>query len=529
MTKTALDYSQMIREALADPSPRDSVDRVKTAVAKELEALDASAQVKSTNYFNHTFAPDFVLRWRDNTERSVFIRITDEPEWLAEDISYVTAHAPLVLDLSQRPKDTDLGVLRDAAAEHQAMVSGPEALERLIDRKPDDSTATMVSNALAQGGRGLFVQDEAVEFAQAVASGFDAAAQAETARTASAVEEITENLGEVQASRMTRVLQAVWEGSDGRLEDFPGTRDLSGRLNLDSLRYLLNYMDSGDRTFWQRIGRGVRLRDLTELGIELPNPNVSRLIQANLDVLQARACAVFGNPMAIDGADAVELTWSIRDRFLTLEGPSYFVLTSESKEEIEPKIRPGQPVPSIDDFIERADPDALDEVTLRTGTELVIVHNEEGPINGDRLTEVAGQRATTTGVEKAKVKSPTGRVTVDFRTATGTRQTRSNLLMADLLQATIPLVLTLEDDDRESLAEFLAYEGVSEDVTAVALDMDGLSEDDGEAADEAFVDDQVPVGESVDPEVMGDEGATLTMEEILDAIARFDNEGPSQD
>lgn len=512
----------MIRDALADPSPRDSVDRVKSAVAKELEALDASAQIKSTDYFNHTFAPDFVLRWNDNTERSVFIRITDEPEWLAEDISYVTADSPLVLDLAQRPEGTDLGVLRDAAGEHRAMVSEPEALERLIDRKSDDSTAAMVSNALTQGGRGLFVQNDAVEFAQAVAAGFDAAAQIEVAGTASAVDEIEENLGEVQASRMTRVLQAVWEGSDGRLEEFPGARDLSGRLNLDSLRYLLSYLESDDRTFWQRIGRGVRLRDLTDLGLELPNDNVTRLIQANLDVIQARACAVFGNPMAIDSTDrAGGLTWSMRDRFLTLEGPSYFVLTSESKEELEPKIRAGQPVPSIEAFIERADPNSLDEVTLRTGTELVIVHNEEGPINGERLTEVAGQRATTTGIERAKVKSPSGRVTVDFKTATGTRQTRSNLRMADLLQTTIPLVLSLEDDDREFLAEFLAYEVANDDATAVEIDMPGFEEVEGEAVDEDSEDNELGDDER------DDGGEAITFAEILDQIARLDEDGPN--
>lgn len=480
---TSSDYSRLIREALGDPSPRESVERVKFAVAQELSALDTSARVTSTNYFNHTFAPDFVLRWDDRSERSVFLRLSDEPEWLAEDIALVAADAPLVLDLAQRPDDADLGVLTEAADQHRAMVSQPEALERLIARKPTDTTASMVSNALAQGGRGLFVGDDAVDFAETVASGFDAASQAESGGTAEAITELHDSLGEAQASRMTRVLQAVWESSEGLLADFPGERDLSGRLNLDSLRYLLTYVERDDKPFWQRVGRGLRLRDITDLGIKMPDANITRLIQANLDVLQARACAVFGNPLAIDG-DTPELDWSMRDGFLSLEGPTYFVLASETKAELEPKIKDGQVVPGIDTFVKRATPGVLDEVSLRTGTEVVIVRNEEGTIDSDRLTEVAGHRSTTTGVEKAKVKSPTGRVTVGFKTATGTRQTRSNLLMADLLQASIPLILTLEEEQRESLSDFLAYEATNADPTAVTLSIDEISSDEDEESDE---------------------------------------------
>lgn len=471
---TNFELSRLIEDALDDPSPQESVFRVKTAVANELAALDPTAKIKATNHFNHTFAPDLVLSWRDHLQRNVFLRLTDDIGWLAEDISLIESDGPLVLDLAQRPERVEepdgLAELAESAREKRAMVSQPEALERLIDRKRNDSTAGMVSNALAQGGRGVFVGDSAVKFAEVVAAGFDAAAEVEAEPTAEAIREISDNLGGAQAWRMTRVLQAVWEGSSGRLDLFPGQADLSGRLNLASLEYLVTYMESDDPQFWQRVGRGLTLGDITGLSLELPNENISRLIQANLDVIAARACAIFDNPMGMGkDRDNSELEWGIRGGYLSLEAPKFFAIVAETKSDLEPKMPTGQPMPSVEVFIERATTSDLEEVTLRSGSEVLTLRNEDEPIDGDRLTEVAGSYTAETVVSHALARSFSGRVTLDFGSSSGTGQTRARLLMADMLTTTIPLTVSLEHDDAEALGEFLAYEASPDDITSVAL------------------------------------------------------------
>jgi hypothetical protein len=462
------DLSRLIIDALDDPSPVESVFRVKTAVANELSSLDPTATVKATGHFNHTFAPDFVMSWRDRVERNVFLRLTDDPAWLSEEIGLIESDAPLVLDLAQRTLEPeDVAGLAQAAQGTRAMVSQPEALERLIDRRADDSTASMVSNALAQGGRGVFIGGRAVEFAEAVAAGFHGAADVEAEITAEAIEEISESLGEPQAWRMTRVLQAVWEGSSGRLDMFPGKADLSGRLNLDSLEYLLTYMESDDSDFWRRVGRGLTLGDITGLSIQLPNDNISRLIQANLDVIAARSSAVFDNSLGVEAV--TELVWGTRGGYLSLEAPKFFAIVAETKKILEPKIPRDQPLPSVDVFIARADGRDLEEVTLRSGSEVLTLRNEDTAIDGDRLREVAATYTAATDVSNATARSASGRVTLDYATSSGTGHTRSRLLIADLLATTIPLMVSLEETDANELAEFLAYETAPDDLTSVTL------------------------------------------------------------
>jgi hypothetical protein len=470
------DLSRLIVDALDDPSPQESVFRVKTAVANELAALDPTAIIKATNHFNHTFAPDFVLTWRDRLERNVFLRLTEDIAWLSDDVNLIESNAPLVLDLAQRPlEQADVAALAEATRDKHAMISQPEALERLIDRRADDSTASMVSNALAQGGRGVFVGERAIDFAEAVAAGFTGASEVESESTKEAIGDITESLGEPQAWRMTRVLQAVWEGSSGRLDLFPGKADLSGRLNLDSLEYLLTYMESDDSEFWRRVGRGLTLGDITGLSLQLPNSNISRLIQANLDVISARASAVFDNSLGVDAA--TELAWGIRGGYLSLETPKFFAIVAETKKALEPKILSEQMLPSVNEFIERADGSDLEEVTLRSGSEVMTLRNEDGAIDGDRLTEVAATYTAATHVSNATARSASGRVTLDYATSSGTGHTRSRLLMADLLATTIPLMVSLDDPSSDALADFLAYEATPDDLTSVTL-FDELEEPD---------------------------------------------------
>ncbi|MBN9612425.1 MAG: hypothetical protein J0H64_02980, partial [Actinobacteria bacterium] len=230
-------FAAQILGGLFDPSPSESIFRVKDAVARELCALDVTAKIHSTDYFNHTFAPDFVMTWPDETSRRVYLRLTYDLRALADDVALIDSTDPLIFGLTSPESVAAQTVVDEAIANTDAMFTEPSALERLIDRKQSDSTANMLSNALAQGGRGSFVADQAVELAEVVSRGFDAAAQVEFKPTAKAVQAMEHRLGGPQAWRMNRVLQAVWEGSEGSLTQFPGGADTSGRLNPESLRY----------------------------------------------------------------------------------------------------------------------------------------------------------------------------------------------------------------------------------------------------------------------------------------------------
>ena len=369
-------------------------------------------------------------------------------------------------------------------ADTDAMFTEPSALERLIDRKQSDSTANMLSNALAQGGRGTFVADQAVDLADVVARGFDAAAQVEFEPTAEAVTAIEHRLGGPQAWRMNRVLQAVWEGSEGSLTQFPGGADTSGRLNPESLRYLVKYMRTDDEGFWKRVGRGLRLSDLETLDFDTDSDNIQRLVKANLDVIAARAVVVKSDPLGLDSAAEGELfRWARRGRHIRFEAPNLFAILGGAKKDLDDAEKDAAQAVSVERFIERSDSFDLIEVSVHSGPEHISAKIDEGAISTERLRGLSATFEGAGEVAQSIVSTRSGRVNVDLAERTGTGVTRSKILMADLVATTIPLVYDLPEEYRDALAEFLAYE---KDDGQTPVDMSELDDEDEDGNDEDY-------------------------------------------
>lgn len=469
-------FATQILDGLFDPSPRESIFRVKDAVAKELSALDTTAKIRSTNYFNHTFAPDFVMTWPDETSRRVYLRLTYDLDALVDDVALIDSSDPLIFGLTSQESVRAQPAIDEVIADTNAMFTEPSALERLIDRKQSDSTANMLSNALAQGGRGTFVAEQAIDLADVVARGFDAAAQVEFEPTAQAVSAIEDRLGGPQAWRMNRVLQAVWEGSQGSLTNFPGGADTSGRLNPESLRYLVKYMRTDDLGFWKRVGRGLRLSDLETLDFDSDADNIQLLVGANLDVIAARAAVVKSDPLGLDSAGEGEVfRWARRGRHISFECPNLFALLGEAKKDLDDVDKDTAQAVSVERFIDRADGFDLVEVSVHSGPEHISAKIDEGAISTERLRGLSATFEGAGEVAQSIVATRSGRVNVDLAERTGTGVTRSNILMSDLLATTIALVYELPPEHREALAEFLVYE---KDEGQMPLDMSALDEDD---------------------------------------------------
>ena len=462
-------FTALIYDSLMDPSPSESVFRVKNAVSKELEALDSTATILRTEYFNHTFAPDFVLRWRDSSERKVFLRSTYNLDTVAEDIRLIDSDNPLVFGLT--PTSEAPTSLTSAIDDKRAMFTDPAAVEEVIDLKTDVPVARMLGNALAQGGRGLLTGQRPASFVRQVAHGFEGAREVRHDDTADAVEEITTTLEPPQAWRMTRVLQAVWEGSEGPLDSFPGTPDLSGKLNTESLQYLITYMDGGDREFWRRIGRKLTLQQLTELRPGEKQQEFENLIRANLDVIHAGAGVVLAEELNLDGlAEDVAFHFGHRGGFVSFSGARFSVLLGELKKDVEGKAQEPNDGISADDVIRRKPDLGLTDITFRVGAEGVTYTSDTAELDRDRLLGLAGQwRDQMVRAKTAVAKSFSGRIHVDFTTRLAWRQTNSHVLMADLLTTAIPLLHDLADGEGQALRDYLAFDRTEQVEGAVAL------------------------------------------------------------
>lgn len=454
-------FSSLIAEGLYDPSPKESAFRVKNTVSLELENLDPTAKIHRTDYFNHTFAPDFVMSWPDQIDRHVYLRFTYDLGSVADDVTLIGRRNAFIFGLT-RPEDDQAGLdsIADAASKNDAMFTDAEAIENLITRKKTSATVNMLNNALAQGGKGVLLGGQANDLAQTIESGFTGAEQISVEPTSDAVLAIKETLDTPQAWRMNRVLQAVWEGSSGALEAFPGERDLSGKLNSDALQYLVSYMETDDLGFWRRVGRTLKIPQIEALKTDGISRNVNRLIKANLDVLRARAYAVFQDPLGVETsttADDGGFCWSVQSGRVRLSGPNFYATVGETKSELKHDSSDGRGGITVPAFVNRSSETKLNEVTIRSNRDIVIARNEDGALDKDRLLGLSSQLGPGAELLEATVQSTTGRVTADFRTYTGTGQTRSNVLLADLVLSSLPLLQDFSEAEKKNLRDFLTY------------------------------------------------------------------------
>lgn len=478
-----LQFTAQIQEGLFDPSPRESVFRVKNAVSKELFELDPTACIHQTDYFNHTFAPDFVLTWPDQAERHVFLRLSHNLVAVTDDLSLIDRKNPLVIGLTPPSlDDPDLDLLTEATSSAEAMFTDPDALESLIQTKKGRPAINLLNNALAQGGRGLLTQERAKTLSDIVEKGFSGAVEADFSPTLDAVNALTDSLYAPQAWRINRVLQAIWEGSAAPTDLFPGDPDLSGQLNVEALQYLISYMDTDDLSFWRRVGRNLTVPQISRLNGRTNSQNINRLVQANLDVIKARACSVIEDPFGIASvSDSHEPTWTVRDERLLFSGADFHVLVGETKADLLSKEPSREDYGiSVNYFVERAHETNLNEVTMRDGRDVITAKNEDGELDSDHLLGLASQLGPSAEVTEAVAQSSSGRVTANFLNLTGTGQTRSNILLADLLTTALPLLHSFDAEGLHAFRKALAFEKVTTQDVAL-FDFDSRHPDDSGA------------------------------------------------
>jgi len=468
-----------VEDALLDRDMRESEHRVKETVADALSTFDPSASVRVTSYFNHTFAPDMVLSW-GKAERSVFLRFTDNLHELSEDIDLLDRDDPLVFGLStpsmDAVKETRLDERTRAA---DILLTTPSAVDELSSRGTLAATDRMLRNSLAHGGRGALIGPaEANGLADTFDNGFTAASRGQVGGTRLALNAISEYFADGQARRLNRVVQAVWEGGGSRLDQYPGDPELSAEVGDLSLIYLLQYMDPPNPAFWRGVGRTLNLEQLFALAKAdvAGHESFQHLVNANLDVLRARACMVLDMSM-YDSEAPPALRWGVdlplRDTSpaLTLRGPAFQAFVTRRKDELQPRLPAGAGGLSVADFVERTATAHVAAVNASVGGSHITLSDDSGTTHTD-FVKAATSGLPNTQVDRATVSTLSGRVAVDFAQRCGTAVTRSDTLAADLLIATTSLLVDLNVEQRELLTTFLTITARSAEPLPETLNFD---------------------------------------------------------
>ncbi len=449
-------FAEALRQAFGQPLADDRIQGVKPVVTSRLLRFDRNMVVKWTDYFNHSLAPDMVLNWpRENRQRHVFLRPSARLGWLTQDLKQIGSGHPILLSLVVPDAGPSVTTeqLQDEASAFETLVTYPAALDEIDSTRRDRPIVEILSQAVLQGGKGFMQRADAERASSVTATGFEAAEGLDAPGTKVATDLMEELLEPSQAGRMTRMLQAVWEGHGGSLTNFPGRPDFSGPLTDDDVVYLLDTIETEDSDFWRSVGRTMTLAQLARLEIADPSPGLQRLVGANLDRLIAKALRVRSD-LAMEAAQTPR--WLIAQGCLAMRGLDWtaYVAPSKIEELPEQQSRSGVGVQALR---KRTSERKLDvgNVQLRKG-DMAITYETTGNanvVNDQDLTQLASSNAQ---VVRATV-SLTGarRLVCDFTTATASGHTRAVFGVAELMRTAIPIFLELPEDEASVVADLL--------------------------------------------------------------------------
>lgn len=459
---TDLPFREALEADYSDYSPRDTIQRVKSAVIQGIEALDARAKIHSTEYFNHSFAPDLVLRWADGRDRYVYVRLTSDVEATVDDIARVAAQKPIIFQVipGELPAERIAHeAVQERAQRDATLVTNARGVEALANARQQDSVVGLLTGALAEHGRGVVDDRRAAAVTASVSQGFAGARELKVDAVVEAASVVDELLETVSAAKMHRLLQAVWIGSGGRSDLFPSRTEVGTELDDASLAFLLDQAEIADLEFWRRVSSGI---DLARLGHLVGGSwsNLRWLITANLHRLEARVCHVVDAQQGLDEIGQDALAWVIHRGRLALRSQSFYAYVAELSADLQDIPGTGTDGISIEQLRARsAGRTTITSVWLADAREEVAFTSvlNEDVVQSGRIDAVATSLGGTR-VRRARAILPGGKALVlDLASSSASSVTRATLSLAEIVGYGLPLLRELDDAVHAQLAE-LTYD-----------------------------------------------------------------------
>jgi hypothetical protein len=489
-----------LRSHLADLGPtemRTFAPIVKQFVADEIVKLDKTVSIFSTEYFDHAFAPDLVMRWgSQRSERFVYLRAGDPTRFLFEDTRLLTDTKPLVVSIdaereaNERHKlsgadDTDQAAEADAADEaivaiepelrakaldSDTLLLGIDATVDMTNEAQTDTAVRLLAQGLLQGGRGVANQEFVREASANVRSGFAGAEVGDVAVTARLIQTLTTSLAATEASRMTRVLRAIWDGNGQDSSRFPGSDSL-GPLGDDDLRYLIASLDSADERFWRRVANGVDIEQLARVGSASQIDSLASfqsLARARTEHLKGKAIRAVPVHASLLETEVDEPRWAVLSATLTLRtaradfmvaarSQKEFPATSTETSSLSSRALRDDILPTFDTYVTRR---------KRLGARISMVELDQGSGNrvifdsrepGKEFDDDAVRPNVTASSRIRRVATSCDGTDVEADFGTGTLGTRTSgkasiVAMIDVASA---ILVDLPTESRQTLKSFL--------------------------------------------------------------------------
>ncbi|WAP57030.1 hypothetical protein [Streptomyces sp. S465] len=287
-----------IQNALHQSSPEAAIRDVKHVMARELQSLDPKTEIKSTDYFNHTFVPDFVLTWGSGNQRptrDVYLRFSVDTPLIQRDLKSLHEEAPAFISIGRNIEgDDEAGQL--ASQYDNCLLSSATALEAISNEDSRTPVTQMLKSSLLQGGKGYLIGEAAGDIHQAVSRTDSALASLDVPQVSATVRAMNEHFSHGFATRIERVMQVLWISQGGDAQEFPGTLEADTALSASELTQILPFLlpleEISNIEFWRSLGENLDLGHLQSLEHWKSSFNLNLLINANLDRIKAKGVAL---------------------------------------------------------------------------------------------------------------------------------------------------------------------------------------------------------------------------------------------
>lgn len=372
-------FMSALRDALADPHPRESQTRVHDLLARELGGITPGTAISTTGYFNHSWAPDFVLTSRDRGERLVFLRFDTHDAAFVDDLAYLRERDPVFVDLAEELPDTEV-VPDEPASESielgSTLVADVAAIDKwnLVARA--DSDVKVATNQVVMGGHGRVTRTVAEEIVDEWHEASAAIKSAEIEDLRESLDAFAARLSPVASLDLESDLRTRWVAAGHAIDDFPGSDDwkLAGRSDAEIGRFVAAVLArQGEPTDAQLVAIAEAI-SASALGHALSGSTgfftgdrVGRLVKAGSGVWTAKSAYT---PPVDDGDTTKDLEWSIGGLSLTVRlggRRAYFTDVPQKWN----RVRKDAPLPRVTDRLDALDSGEVTGVGLLTAQEMV--------------------------------------------------------------------------------------------------------------------------------------------------------------
>ena len=440
-----------------------SIDAVQGEVIESFTRVDSNVGIYKTGYFNHTYTPDFVLRWPgQKAERHVFLRASDNEGYLREDIDLLGNRDPIFVPLNGLSERNDeanadtttdgaLATLQTASRSAHALITEPNTIRALSETTPQAQRInSLTARAVLQGGAGVISPEFASSFNETIADGFRGALLGDEAATGNAVRLTLDVLDETRTAQLNELLQAAWVGGGQVSSSFPGLGFPGGALEPEALLLLLDTVNVDDSEFWQRLARNLEMKHFAGLTIAAQNEGFQQLMRAAAPRLRAKAARTVGVDASANASKAV---WALNTGVLSL-GLGRARLDFAAKSVTDFGADGHEASPSVRSFVSRAKNAELKvlRVVLSDGDRSLEYVSEDGTsvVDDARIQSLAEDFDGST-VARAVVAAEGRDLGIAFDSSTGSGRTRSIFYVSTLAQTLLPLVVDLTPDEADEL------------------------------------------------------------------------------